>query len=45
MFIALLAQADPTGMSSPLGRLVVAAGLLVVIVLAVRFLWERRNKR
>ncbi|CAM01051.1 hypothetical protein SACE_1733 [Saccharopolyspora erythraea NRRL 2338] len=32
-------------MSSPLGKLVIAAGLLVVIVLALRFLWERRNRR
>ena len=32
-------------MSGPLGQAVIAAGLLVVIVLAIRFLWERRNRR
>lgn len=41
----LLLQNDPTGLTTPLGKLVMAAGLLVVIALAVRFLWDHRNKR
>ncbi|WP_281290252.1 hypothetical protein [Saccharopolyspora dendranthemae] len=39
----LLLQADPTGMSTPLGQVVIAATLLVVIVLAIRFLWQNRR--
>ncbi|MEB3368452.1 hypothetical protein [Saccharopolyspora mangrovi] len=39
----LLLQADPTGMSSPLGQLVIAGTLLAVIVLAIRFLWQNRR--
>ncbi|MDA3649285.1 hypothetical protein OU416_34860 [Saccharopolyspora indica] len=41
----LLMQADPTGLSTPLGKVVIALGLLAAIVVAVRFLWERRNRR
>ncbi|MEV0083209.1 MULTISPECIES: hypothetical protein [Saccharopolyspora] len=41
----LLLQADPTGLSTPLGQVVIGAVLLAVIVLAVRFLWEHRNRR
>ncbi|MBB5156248.1 hypothetical protein [Saccharopolyspora phatthalungensis] len=41
----LLMQADPTGLSTPLGQAVIAAGWLAVVVLAVRFLWEHRNRR
>ncbi|MDA3629928.1 hypothetical protein [Saccharopolyspora oryzae] len=40
-----LMQADLTGLSSPLGRIVIALGLLAAIVVAVRFLWENRNRR
>ncbi|GAB2747908.1 hypothetical protein GCM10027174_22620 [Salinifilum aidingensis] len=40
----LLAQADPTGLTTPLGKLVIGAGLLVVVVLAVKFLWDQRNR-
>jgi hypothetical protein len=40
----ILLQADPTGMSSPLGRVVIAAGLLVVIVVLVRWLWDQRKR-
>jgi hypothetical protein len=43
--VLLLLQADPTGLSTPLGQAVLAAGFLVVITLAIRFLWERRNRR
>ncbi|GAB2681298.1 hypothetical protein GCM10027271_48080 [Saccharopolyspora gloriosae] len=40
----LLMQADPTGMSSPLGQLVIAAMLLVAIVVALRWLWNQRGR-
>ena len=40
----LLLANDPTNLSTPLGKLVIAAGLLVVIVVAVRFLWDQRNR-
>lgn len=40
----LLAQADPTGLSSPLGKLVIGAGMLVTVVLALKFLWDQRNR-
>lgn len=43
--VLLLLQADPTGLSTPLGQAVIGAGFLAVIVLAVRFLWEHRNRR
>ncbi|WP_461152703.1 hypothetical protein [Saccharopolyspora tripterygii] len=39
----LLLQADPTGMSTPLGQVVIAATLLAVIVLAIRFFWQNRR--
>ncbi|WP_277954949.1 hypothetical protein [Saccharopolyspora soli] len=41
----LLLQTDPTGLSTPLGQAAIAAGLLAVVVLAVRFLWEHRNRK
>lgn len=40
----LLLQGDPTGMSTVWGKLVIAAGLLLVIIMTVRFLWDRRNR-
>lgn len=40
----LLAQADPTGLSTPLGKLVIGAGMLVTVVLAVKYLWDHRNR-
>ncbi|WP_460956206.1 hypothetical protein [Parasphingorhabdus pacifica] len=40
----LLLQADPTGLSSPLGQLVIAAGFITVIVVAVRWFWDQRKK-
>jgi hypothetical protein len=40
----LLLQGDPTGLSSTAGQLIIAASLLVVIVLAVRYLWDNRNR-
>jgi hypothetical protein len=43
--VLFLMQADPTGLSTPLGQAVIAAGLLAAVVLAIRFLWEHRNRR
>ncbi len=39
-----LLQGDPTGMSSVWGKVVIAAGLVVVITLAIRFFWDQRNR-
>lgn len=41
---SVLMQADPTGLSTPLGKVVLAAGLLVVIVVLVRQLREHRKR-
>ncbi|MFR9729213.1 hypothetical protein ACL03H_08295 [Saccharopolyspora sp. MS10] len=37
-------QTDPTGLSSPLGQLVIAAMLLVAIVVALRWFWNQRGR-
>ncbi|WP_268952428.1 MULTISPECIES: hypothetical protein [Saccharopolyspora] len=39
----LLLQTDPTGMSTPLGQVVIAATLIAVIALAIRFFWQNRK--
>jgi hypothetical protein len=41
--MSVLAQ-DPTGFSSPLGRLVVLAMLLTALVLALRWWWQQRKR-
>jgi hypothetical protein len=41
----LLANTDPTGFASPLGRLAVIALLVAAIVTGVRALWQRRRDR
>lgn len=40
----LLSQTDPTGLSSGWGRLVIIAILLTVLIMALRFLRDRRNR-
>jgi hypothetical protein len=35
---------DPTGMSSPLGRLVILAGLLASLTLLLRWWWTNRRR-
>ena len=35
---------DPTGMSSPLGQLVVLIGLLAALVVLLRWWWQNRNR-
>lgn len=41
--IVLLAQ-DPTGMSSPVGRLAVLFGLLAALTLMLRWWWQNRGR-
>ncbi|GAA3084631.1 hypothetical protein GCM10010464_55800 [Pseudonocardia yunnanensis] len=41
--MSVLAQ-DPTGLSSPLGRLVVLAGLLASLTLLLRWWWQNRKR-
>lgn len=42
MTLALVAAADPTGLSSVTGRLVVLAGLVAVLVVLI-LQWRRRR--
>ncbi len=39
-----LAQADPTGFSSPLGQIVVLLALLSSLVVLLRWWWQRRKR-
>jgi negative regulator of sigma E activity len=41
--VALL-QEDPTGLSSPVGQIAMAAMLLVVVIVGLRFWWGNRRK-
>ncbi len=40
----LLAQGDPTGLSSPLGRILILAGLLASLVVLLRWWWFNRRR-
>jgi hypothetical protein len=40
----LLVQADPTGLSSPLGQLAAVAALLAAIVVGLRWFWFNRRR-
>lgn len=42
--LLLATQADPTGLTTPLGKLVIGAGMLVTVVLCLKFLWDQRNR-
>ncbi len=35
---------DPTGLSSPLGQLVILAGLVAALVVLLRWWWGQRNR-
>jgi len=37
-------QGDPTGLSSPLGQLVVLFGLVVSLTLLLRWWWQNRRR-
>jgi hypothetical protein len=37
-------DADPTGLSSPLGQLVVGAGLVASLVVVFRWWWSQRKR-
>jgi hypothetical protein len=39
----VLTSPDPTGLSSPLGQLVVLAGLVASLVVVARWWWQRRR--
>ena len=41
----LLAATDPTGLSSPVGQIAILAVLVAALVMGVRALWQRRNRR
>ncbi|MFC5237333.1 hypothetical protein [Pseudonocardia zijingensis] len=41
--MSVLAQ-DPTGLSSPLGRLVILFGLLASLVVLARWWWHNRRR-
>jgi hypothetical protein len=41
----LLAGADPTGLSSPIGQIAISAVLVAALVTGVRALWQRRNRK
>ncbi len=40
----LLAQGDPTGFSSPLGRIVVLLALVSALVVLLRWWWQQRKR-
>lgn len=40
----MLLQQDPSGLSSPVGRIAVVAMLLITIVIGLRFWWGNRRK-
>jgi hypothetical protein len=42
--LSVLAQSDPTGFSSPVGRLVVLAALLASLVVLLRWWWQQRKR-
>ncbi|MFC5993200.1 hypothetical protein ACFQE5_03120 [Pseudonocardia hispaniensis] len=42
--VSCLAQADPTGFSSPLGRAVVLLVLLSSLVVLLRWWWQQRKR-
>ncbi|WP_159447724.1 hypothetical protein [Streptoalloteichus hindustanus] len=37
-------SADPTGLSSPLGQIVIVAGLVASVVVGLRWWWQQRRK-
>lgn len=39
-----LAASDPTGLSSPLGRIAMIAVLLAAVLVGLRALWHQRNR-
>jgi hypothetical protein len=40
----VFAADDPTGLSSPLGQLVIAAGLVASLVVLARWWWQQRKR-
>lgn len=42
--VAAVAQGEPTGLSSPLGQLVVLAGLVASLTVLIRWWWRYRRR-
>jgi hypothetical protein len=42
--VPLLIEGDPTGLSSTLGQLAIAAVLASALVVAIRAFWHNRNR-
>jgi hypothetical protein len=40
----VLAQTDPTGLSSTAGQLVIILGLLAVLAVLIRWWWQQRGR-
>lgn len=40
----MFTEADPTGLSSPLGQLVILFGLLAALAVLLRWWWQQRGK-
>jgi negative regulator of sigma E activity len=40
----LLLQQDPTGLSSPIGQIAIAAGLVAAVVVGLRVWWYNRKR-
>lgn len=40
----MLAQADPTGLSSTTGQLVILFGLLATLAVLIRWWWQQRDR-
>jgi hypothetical protein len=40
----VLAQGDPTGLSSTAGQLVILFGLLAALTVLIRWWWQQRNR-
>jgi hypothetical protein len=42
--VGVLAQTDPTGLSSPAGQLVILFGLLAALAVLIRWWWQHRGR-
>lgn len=44
VIVDVITAQDPTGLSSPIGQLVVLAGLLASLALLLRWWWQNRRR-
>jgi hypothetical protein len=42
--VVVIAAQDPTGLSSPIGQLVLLAGLVAALTLMLRWWWQNRRR-